>query len=262
MTVAMRPLPVSAKGAIGRAMLVLQCLAGHDVPVRFIDIVRQTGLPRSTLHRLLTTLEEHQAIRRSGTGYVVGELINGLSGHDGWSEARRVLMPLLTELHEATRLCTTLAALRDLTAVSLVTLYPRSLAGQVLNSPERMPVHCTALGKLLVAYAGGDVRLPPGERWLVPFSPATITRRAQFDTELERIERDGIARSNGELTPNIEALAVPVVTSNGRVLAIGVAGPTIAPDVEARLRSTAHAASLALRRRPQPYDEEPSRLRA
>jgi DNA-binding IclR family transcriptional regulator len=244
----------SSLGAVGKAMLVLQCFSRCRVPVRLAEITRRTGLAKSTVHRLLAILEAHNAVRRVNTGYVIGEAIRQLSDESRgahWADLRRIIMPYLADLYEATHLATTLAVLHDFAAVSLVTIYPRSLAGPVLRSSERAPVHCTAIGKLLLAYALPAAPLPPGDRWLARYGPNTITRRPQLDAELARIQRDGIAYSREEYHQGLAALAVPVVDRYYGPLAIGVGGPTAevnAADAEPLLRRTAHAASLTLRR--------------
>jgi DNA-binding IclR family transcriptional regulator len=238
----------SSLGAVGKAMLVLQCFNRSRVPVRLAEITRRTGLAKSTVHRLLAILEEHNAVRRVNSGYVVGEAIRQLSDDNRgahWPELRRVLMPYLTDL------VTTLAVPHEFSALALAMLYPRSLAGPVLRVSDRMPLHCTAVGKLLLAYAPPSAALPQGDRWLVSHAANTITRRAQLDAELARIQRDGIARSREEYVSGIAGMAVPILDRRYGPIAIGVAGPPAeigSTDPEALLRRTAHAASLALRR--------------
>jgi DNA-binding IclR family transcriptional regulator len=244
----------SSLGAVGKAMLVLQCFNRSRVPVRLAEITRRTGLAKSTVHRLLAILEEHNAVRRVNSGYVVGEAIRQLSDDNRgahWPELRRVLMPYLTDLYEATHLVTTLVVPHEFAALALATLYPRSLAGPVLRISDRMPLHCTAVGKLLLAYAPPSAALPHGDRWLVRFASNTITRRAQLDAELARIQRDGIAHSREEYVSGIAGMAVPILDRHYGPIALGVAGPPTeigSADPEALLRRTAHAASLALRR--------------
>lgn len=241
-------------GAVGKAMLVLQCFNRCRMPVRLAEITRRTGLAKSTVHRLLAILETHNAVRRVNSGYVIGEAIRQLSDETRgahWAELRRVAMPYLADLYEATHLPTTLAVLHDFAAMSLVTIYPRAHAGHVLRTSERAPVHCTAAGKLLLAYAQPAASPPPGDRWLVRYGPNTITRRPQFDAELARIQRDGIAYSREEYVQGIVGLAVPILDRQYGPLAIAVGGPAAdvgAADPEPLLRRTAHAASLALRR--------------
>jgi DNA-binding IclR family transcriptional regulator len=214
-------------------MLVLDCV-GRRGPIKLSDIARRTRLPKSTVHRLLAVLEMHSGVRRVGVGYVLGDMTRQFSaGGDSphHTALRQVLMPHVAELYEATRLPTSLAVLDELTVVCLVTLYPRSLASPVLRSPERIPVHRTALGKVLLAYSPVGPQRPP-------------------DPELARIRTSGIAFNPQEHIAGMAGIAAPVVDPSG-LAAIAVAGPTeqlSGTDIEPLLRRTAHEAVLTLRR--------------
>lgn len=222
-------------GAVDKAMLVLDCVS-RRAPIRLSDIARQTGLPKSTVHRLLSVLELNGALQRVRIGYVLGDTIRRLSEGSGDEPRReilrRVLMPHVAELYEATRLPTSLAVLDGLTVVCLITLYPRSLAAPVLRSPQRIPAHRSALGKLLLAYnPAAPLQLPEGE--------------------LARIRRRGIAVNIEEHIAGMAGMAAPIADLHGGVAAIGIAGlpeQLNGNDVESLLRRTAHEALLTLKR--------------
>ncbi|MGH3390819.1 MAG: IclR family transcriptional regulator [Actinomadura sp.] len=228
------PLGSGSLGAVDKAMLVLDCVS-RRAPIKLSDIARQTGLPKSTVHRLLSVLELNGALQRVRIGYVLGDTIRRLS--EGGDEPRRdtlrrVLMPHVAELYEATRLPTSLAVLDGLTVVCLITLYPRNLAAPVLRSPQRVPVHRTALGRLLLAYS--------------PAAPLQLP-----DGELARIRRKGIAFHPEEHISGMAGIAAPITDLHSGVAAIGVAGPLEqlgGSEIEPLLRRTAHEALLTLKR--------------
>jgi IclR family transcriptional regulator, acetate operon repressor len=227
-------LGTTSLGAIDKAMLVLACVS-RRAPIKLSDIARQTGLPKSTVHRLLSVLEMNGALQRARTGYVLGDMIRRLSeGNDEprRDTLRRVLMPHMAELYETTRLPTTLAVLDGLTVVCLLTLYPRNLAAPVLRSPQRIPVHRSALGRLLLAYSpAAPLQLPEGE--------------------LARIRRRGIAFNPEEHISGMAGIAAPVTDLHSGVAAIGIAGPPEqlgGTEIEPLLRRTAHEALLTLKR--------------
>lgn len=230
-------------GAIDKAMLVLECVSRRNAPAKLSEIARSTGLPKSTVHRLLATLEAHGALRRMNVGYVLGDMIRRLSdGGAGTTPTRdalrRLLMPHVAEVYEATHLPTSLAVLDELTVVCLITIYPRSLAEPVLHSSERIPAHRTALGRLLLAYS------PPA------CAGARHAHRP-VERELAGIRAAGIACHPEEHLGGMTGMAVPITDRFTGVAAIGIAGPAGEPmgaDVEAMLRRTAHEAYLTLRR--------------
>lgn len=221
-------------GAIGRAMTVLNCLGRRAAPTSLAEISRRTGLPKSTVHRLLGTLEGQGAVRRAGAGYVLGEAIRRLS--DGVETAHRdalrhLLMPHIAELYEATRLPTSLAVLDGHSVVRLVTLYPRTPGGPVPHGTGRVPADRTALGRLLLAYRPEPAALEP---------------------ELVSIRRAGIAFLGREPAGGLAEMAVPVAAWPDReVAAIGLTGRSgelARTGVERLLRRTALEARLTLRR--------------
>jgi DNA-binding IclR family transcriptional regulator len=232
----------ASPGSIGKAMAMLNCVGGHGAPITLSAVARQTGLPKSTVHRLLALLEAYGAVRRVSHGYVLGETIRRLAGGEGARREalRRALMPHLAELYEAIHLSTSLAVLDELTVACLVTIYPRNLAGQVLRTAERAPAHRTALGRVLLAY-----------------SPVPSPRPAEYDGptegELATIRTEGIAMT---YESGVHGLAVPVGDLSTGISAIGVAGPAGEFDpitAETLLRRTAFDATRTQRRhRPRP----------
>jgi IclR family transcriptional regulator, acetate operon repressor len=87
---------------------------------------------------------------------------------------------------------------------------------------RRVPYHCTANGKVLLAFGAG--RLPDGE--LERLAPRTITDRDALETELEEARRRGYATAVDELEPGLAAVAAPVYAGD-TVAALSVSGPTL-----------------------------------
>jgi DNA-binding IclR family transcriptional regulator len=227
-------------GAVGRALAVLQCLGRSAGPARLAEISRETGLPKSTAHRMLATLEAEGAVRRVHGGFLLGDSIRRLScggQQTGRDTLRRLLMPHVAELYEATRLPTSLAVLDELTMVCLVTLYPRALAGPVLRTADRAPAHHTALGRLLLAYR--------------PAATAADPQVPRLEAELARIRQVGVAYHADEQSGGLAGVAVPVTGRPAEVAALGLNGQESelkSAELLYLLRRTAHEARLTLRR--------------
>jgi DNA-binding IclR family transcriptional regulator len=86
-----------------------------------------------------------------------------------------------------------------------------------------VPYHCTAVGKVLIAFGGAD----PGP--LEPLTPATIVERDRLATEIARVRRDGCAMAIDELEVGLSSLAAPVVDG---MAALSISGPTLRLDAE------------------------------
>ena len=85
-----------------------------------------------------------------------------------------------------------------------------------------MPLHCSAIGKVLLAF--GAATLPPGR--LERRTEHTITGRAALEAELATVRRRGYAVIDGELEPGLVAVAAPVYRDGGAVVAaLSVSGP-------------------------------------
>ena len=83
------------------------------------------------------------------------------------------------------------------------------------------PLHCTALGKVLLAY--GDLDIPSD---LAPFTPNTITDPETLRRHLEEIRRLGFAVDDEEFDIGVRCIAVPVFDFRGKAVgAIGISGP-------------------------------------
>jgi DNA-binding IclR family transcriptional regulator len=101
-------------------------------------------------------------------------------------------------------------------AESPATLRVNVLVGQTA------PLHCTALGKALLAFSG----VPIPDR-LEQFTPRTITRADRLARELASTHRQGYAVDDEEFDAGVRCLAAPVFDDRSRVVgAIGISGPT------------------------------------
>ena len=117
-----------------------------------------------------------------------------------------------------------------------------------------MPYHCTANGKVLLAY--GAATLPAGP--LEALTSRTIVDRRALKAELDAIRRDGCATAIDELELGLSAIAAPVFDASSRaVAALSVSGPTLRlsprriAELQANVIKQARALSEALGHRPE-----------
>ena len=124
--------------------------------------------------------------------------------------------------------------------------------GNWLGRP--VPLHCTALGKVLLAY--GAASLPAGR--LERPTERTITSRAELQADLAVVRAQGYAITDSELEPGLVAVAAPVRRDDGAVVAaLSVSGPATRltpaklPAVAAQCVAQASALSCVLGHRPE-----------
>jgi DNA-binding IclR family transcriptional regulator len=114
----------------------------------------------------------------------------------------------------------------------------------------RYPVHCTASGKAIMAFASEPVRARLHGLPLDRVTPHTITDRERLAAELDEVRREGLARTHEELEVGLDAVAAPVFGPSGDVVAaLDVSGPSHRVRGAARLdREIAEGAADLSRR--------------
>ena len=187
------------------------------------DISRSLGLPKSAVHRVLATFRDYGFVRQSSTDsrYTLGTTLArlGLRAADMFTP-RDVARPHLETL--ADRLGETIfLGVLEGPEVLIVDKVER---GQVLRiAPEpgtRIPLLRTALGKVLLAYAGKDNRARLVAASALDTEEANGTRQnPSLAQELDAIARRGVAISIEEWTSNVCCLAAPISNCRGDVVA-------------------------------------------
>lgn len=197
------------------------------------ELAQRAGLPLPTTHRLAGELVAGGALQRRDDGrYVVGRLLweaGLLAPVEGG--LRQVAEPFLHDVYAAT-LATVHLAVRDGDEV----LYLERMMGRasvpiVSSVGSRLPMHCTGVGKVLLAHAPRDVQARVFAN-LTRVTPYTIVQQSVLSAQLERIRRGGIATTTEEMSLGACSLAVPVVQSSDDavVAAIGVVVPNLKRD--------------------------------
>jgi DNA-binding IclR family transcriptional regulator len=209
--------------SLDRALSILDVLRFSDHALALGEVAARAGLPKSTTHRLLATLERRGfAARDTETGaYRLG--LKHVTPVGAGPEIRSVLRDLARRSGETANL----GAL-----VGHEVLYvdradsPQALRWQ-LGVGSRVPVHCSALGKAILA------SFPPPEdgqhlpRRLRQITPNTITDRAGLLAELEAVRARGYALDEEEFMQGVRCVAVSVLATSGHEVraALSLAGP-------------------------------------
>jgi len=188
-----------------------------------------TRLPRSTAHRLLSTLVERRYLRHDAAeGYRLGpKLIELGFAAQSQLQLQRVARPHMERLAQRTSETVHLAVLDGLDIV-YIDKVPGS-RGLALASTVggRCPAQTTALGKVLVAGL-------PSERWVERFDarlrrhPNSIADEATYLEVLRRCAEAGYAEDQEENEPGVRCIAVPIRDASGAVIAaLSVSGASV-----------------------------------
>lgn len=236
--------------AVDRAAAVLTSVLASTKPVTFAELVTVTGLPKSTLSRLTTSLERNGLLQRTATGaWQPGAAITdyALSVRPE-DDLVRIAQPFLNALGEQTGETVNLAIPLGTEVRQIAQVDSTYLLGAVNWLDRPVPFHCSALGRVFLAYG---TPLPPGR--LPRLTERTITSRTELADELERVRAEGVAIVDSELEPGLVAVAAPIRSADDTVVAaVSVSGPSVRlttgeiPVVARMVRATAHQISNAL----------------
>ncbi len=195
--------------AVDRAAQLLIEVARHRDPVSFTELTAASGLAKSTTSRLLMALERNGLIRRDGAGrFSPGEVFLSYAWRGGAeADLVSVAQPVLAEVGEQTGETVNLGVPRDGGLVEQIAqIDSRYLIGGTNWVGLTVPLHCAALGKVLLAF--GAAELPEGR--LEKRTDRTITSRAALAADLAAVRERGYAITVGELEPGLVAVAAPV----------------------------------------------------
>lgn len=209
-------------GTVGKALDVLDAVAGFARPVRFGDLLAGSPFPKATLYRLVQTLTSQGMLAfdaERGT-YAPGLRLVRMA-HSAW--ARSSLAPLArVHLDALSAAVGETVHLAQLDAGQVLYVDKRNAARPVPMYSEAGkigPAYCTGVGKAMLAW------LPEGELDIMldrqgwhRFTPATIIDRDVMRVELAAIREAGHAFDREEHEAGIRCVAMPVLSEAGRVL--------------------------------------------
>ena len=211
--------------AVDRAARLLTEVVHAPGSVTFTELAAATGLAKSTTSRLLLALERNGLVRRDKAGrFRPGEMFVRFAWRGG-AEAglTEVAQPYLDRLGADTGETVNLGVVRDGMVEQLAQVDSVYVIGATNWLGRTVPLHCTAIGKVLLAW--GAAELPPGR--LERAAPKTITSRATLAADLVTVRTQGYAVTDEELEPGLIAVAAPVFRAGGvLVAALSVSGPS------------------------------------
>jgi IclR family acetate operon transcriptional repressor len=212
--------------AVQRAVTILGELADAGTELGTNEIARRTGINVSSISRILATLVsgglvEHVATTgRYRLGLGVVRLASAV--HERF-DIRTLARPHLAEIASQTRETATLSIPGEHEAVTLDFVQSPLSVRSVAEVGRTSVAHATAVGKVFLAHGGTP---PSGE--LPSYTERTIVDLAVLDMEVVRARERGWAEALGEREEDLNAVAVPVLTTSGQLVAIlGVQGPAV-----------------------------------
>jgi DNA-binding IclR family transcriptional regulator len=216
--------------SVARAFRILSSFGGTRDRLTPKDITQRVGMNYKTVHRFLLTLEQFGAVTRVGRseftlGVFLADLGNKVSlNRTLWNAATPELETLVAEFRE----CAQVAIIHNGDAMGVAHLPADRPHSAGIRIGQRMPLHCTAEGKVLAAGMDDDklqsiAKILRMEQKTVN----TIVSRQALLKEISQVRDQGFALNEEEWVAGLRAIAVPIFSRPGKVLAaLSLSGPT------------------------------------
>ena len=216
---------------LNKTFSVLEILLKHNTPMNMTEISEKLDFYPSTIHRILDTLkyagyvEQDPATQKYQLGLKLLELgMTKLQQIDLVREATPYLKELARNCNETVHL----GILEDSSVIYLAKEESSQTIRMISYIGRRAPLHCTGLGKVLLAY------LPLRERnkvldmiELTRLTENTITNKKKLEEELKRIEKEGVALDREENEKDVRCIAAPIRNYQGKVVAaVSISSPS------------------------------------
>jgi DNA-binding IclR family transcriptional regulator len=211
------------------------------------DLARMTGLHESAVRRFTSTMVKSGYLYQGNRGgkYSPGlKLLQFCELANVTTNIKELALPLLRELCDKISETVILAILDQIDCINILTVGSEHILQVVPRTAAKLPLHCTATGKILLAYMPEEkIDQIESILELTAYTDNTITDWFQLKNELETIRHKGVAFDNEEHLPGIRGVGAPIRGANGNVIAtIAMVAPSsrisdakiqqIAPQVE------------------------------
>jgi DNA-binding IclR family transcriptional regulator len=211
--------------ALERGLDILSCFSGENACWGITRLAQELGLPKSSVHRLVATLEKKGFLRREARsrdyelGFKVLAIAGSLPGET--EELRLSAAPYLRTLHKRTSCTVSLRVMEGDKIVILDRIEAPHHLRIVFPVGTHFPCNHGASGKLFLAYGMSDqalIRLFRAGK-IKKLTERTIVEPEALNRALKKIRKQGYAISTGEAIPGACGIAAPVFGEDGRIRA-------------------------------------------
>ena len=216
----------SPASMVDRVVLILGVFERSAGWLTLGQVSSRSGLPRSSVHRILQQLVDAKLLYRMDNEYALGlRMFEIGSLVVGRSRLMDVARPLIQNLAAKTGLVAHLALLEGQDVLYLEKVGGAFAASLPSRVGGRLPAHCTGVGKAILAYSPRAVTADYFERGLRRLTTASIATPENLDAALRRIRQVGYAVEQEESAPGVACVAAPILDVGTAIAGISVCGP-------------------------------------
>ncbi|KFC70116.1 Transcriptional regulator [Bosea sp. LC85] len=212
-----------------KLMAVLDCFSRYDRSLSLAEISERCKMPKTTVHRLVTSLREAKLLEqdkgrdryRMGIRlFELGSIV--LANLDLHREARALVERLGDISGESAHLCV-------FDGTNMVIIEHREPGGNSVNWTTTLsisPSYCTGVGKAALAFQEPATIEKVIRQGLLPYTPNTLTDPDALRKDLAETRARGYSIDEGEHQPTVRCVAAPIRNASGHVFAaVSVTGP-------------------------------------
>jgi IclR family acetate operon transcriptional repressor len=216
--------------SVVRCLAILRALAESGDGMTLTDVAQIVGLPPSTAHRLLTTLQQERFVRFDGTAHLWQVGVEAFIIGNAFVRTRDVVTmarPYLRRLMEEGGETANLYLEQDGEAICMAQVECRQMMRAIARPGGRVKMHCSGAGKAMLGWLpevelGRIVR----QHGLKRFTDRTLDTPTRLRGDLEQIRARGFAVDDEEHAVGLRCVAAPVFDEHGQaVAALSLSGP-------------------------------------
>lgn len=221
----------TAPTAVDKAMMILQAMSGFDREMELAEIASRVDLPKSTVLRQLQAMRRHHIVQQDPRTrrYRLGtSMIRMGKAAERQFDLESLVEPYLRDLVKATGETASFAVLEGHQAVYLAQVLSGSIIRGVPPIGTVLGLHCTAIGKILLAsFSDEKIDDMIGSYGLPRYTEKTIVNAEQLRKELDRTRKQGFALDDEEAEPGGRCIASAICDEAGDIIgAVSITGPT------------------------------------
>lgn len=216
--------------AVSKALLILECFSHQKHQLTLKDLSEMTGMYKSRIMRLCSTLIHHGfMLRHDGGRYSVGPKMMLLGKiYERNNQLISLARPILRELCGLTGESSKLFVLDGTERICLAMELSPSPLRYSIEEGQKLELYAGAGGKAILAYCSPDfIDRVLNKNILIKLTSKTIVERDSLDKEFEKIRNQGFAKSRGEAIEGVASIAAPIFDHENKISgSLTIAGPT------------------------------------
>ena len=236
--------------SLHRALSLLDALSQHEDGLPLTALAKQVGLPPSSAHRLLTTLQRRHYVRFEPSGMMWRVGVQAFTVGASFARQRDIAplaLPYMRRLMESCGETVNLFVADNGQSICIAQVQSRQVIRAISRPGGGLPLERSAAGKAMLAYLPSN---EVEELLLKHANPCSPSVARKLHAELRRTRSRGYSLDDEEVAPGLRCLGAAMFDENGGALAaLSIAGPTTRltdaqlPRLAQTLRSSAEAAT-------------------